>query len=48
MREQRQKVKKEHDTKFLKVEEYPPTNGNIYEDWMDNNESPHNLQQQQQ
>lgn len=48
MKEQRQKVKKEHDTRYPEVEEHPLTNGHVYEDQMDNNESPHNLQQQQQ
>ncbi len=33
MKEQRQKkVKKEHDTRYPKVEEHPPTNGDIYGD----------------
>jgi hypothetical protein len=36
MREQRQKVKKEHDTRFLEVEEHPLMDGDIYENWMDN------------
>jgi hypothetical protein len=31
MREQRQKVKKEHDTKFVEVEEHPLMDGDIYE-----------------
>jgi hypothetical protein len=31
MREQRQKVKREHDTKFLKVEDHSPMDGDIYE-----------------
>jgi hypothetical protein len=31
MREQWQKVKREHDTMFPKVEEHPPTDGDIYE-----------------
>jgi hypothetical protein len=48
MKEQRQKVKREHDTKFLEVEEHPLMNGDIYEDEMDNHESPQHLQQQQQ
>jgi hypothetical protein len=47
MRKQRQKIKRESDTMFPKVEEHPLTEGNIYQDWMDNNESQHNLQQQQ-
>jgi hypothetical protein len=46
LREQMQKVKKEHDTRFLDVEEHPLMDGDIYEDWMDNNESPQNLQHQ--
>ncbi len=37
MREQRQKVKREHDIRFLKVEEHSPMNGDIYEDQMDTN-----------
>jgi hypothetical protein len=41
------KGQKEHDTKFLEVEEHPSTNGDIYEDWMDNHESPQHSQQQQ-
>jgi hypothetical protein len=32
MREQRQKVKKEHDIRFPNVEEHPLANGDIYED----------------
>jgi hypothetical protein len=33
LKEQRQKVKKEHDTRIPKVEEqHPLTNGDIYED----------------
>jgi hypothetical protein len=35
MRDQWQKVKREHNTRFLKVKEHPLTNGDIYEDWMD-------------
>ncbi len=46
LREQRQRIKKEHDTP--KVEkQHPPTDGDIYEDQMDNNENPQNLQSQQ-
>ncbi len=45
LREQRQRIKKEHDTKIPKVEEqHPLTNGDIYEDQMDNHENPQNLQ----
>jgi hypothetical protein len=40
VREQRQRVKREHDTRIPKVEEHPSTNGDIYEDWMDSHESP--------
>jgi hypothetical protein len=40
LKEQRQRVKREHDTKILEVEEYPTIDGDIYEDWMDNHESP--------
>jgi hypothetical protein len=47
MRKKRQKVKREHDTKYPKVEEHPPTNGDIYEGWMGSNKSPQNLQKQQ-
>jgi hypothetical protein len=32
MKEQRQKVKKEHDTRYPEVEEHPLTNGHVYED----------------
>jgi len=32
MREKKQKVKREHDTKFPEVEEHPSTDGDIYED----------------
>jgi hypothetical protein len=32
MKEYRQKVKIEHDTKIPEVEEHPPTNEDIYED----------------
>jgi hypothetical protein len=45
MREQRQKIK-ECDTKPPEVEEHPLTDGDIYENWMDRNKSPQNLQQQ--
>jgi hypothetical protein len=38
MKEQKQKVKIEHNTKILEVEE-PQTNGDIYENWMDSHES---------
>jgi hypothetical protein len=31
MREQRQKVKRKHDTKILEFEENPQTDGDIYE-----------------
>jgi hypothetical protein len=46
MKEQRQKIKKERDIGSLEVEEHPLIEGNIYENWMDSNESPQNLQQQ--
>jgi hypothetical protein len=39
MKKQRQNIK-ECDTRSLKVEEYPPMKGDIYEDLMDSNESP--------
>jgi hypothetical protein len=45
MREQRQKIKRECDIRSLEVEEHPLIDGNIYENWMDNDESPQNLQQ---
>jgi hypothetical protein len=32
MRGKSQKIKKGHDTMFLKVEEHPPMDGDIYED----------------
>ncbi len=32
MREYKQKVKWEHDTRFVKVEEHSPMDGDIYED----------------
>jgi hypothetical protein len=32
MREQEQKVKREHDTKSPEVEEHPLMDGNMYED----------------
>jgi hypothetical protein len=44
IKEQKQKIKKEHDARFLEVEEPPPTKGDIYDNWMDINESPQNLQ----
>jgi hypothetical protein len=31
MKEQKQKVKREHDTRFPEVEGHPSTNGDIYE-----------------
>jgi hypothetical protein len=31
MREESQKIKKEHDTMFPEIEEHPPTDGDIYE-----------------
>jgi hypothetical protein len=44
MREQRQKVKREHDTRFIKAEEHSPMDGDIYEDLMDTIRSPQHLQ----
>jgi hypothetical protein len=44
IREQRQKITKEHDTRFLEVEEHTPTEGDTYENWMEINENPQNLQ----
>jgi hypothetical protein len=32
MREQREKVKREHDIRFLEAKEHPLTDGDIYED----------------
>jgi hypothetical protein len=32
IRKQRQKIKKEHDTRFLEVEEHPLMEGEVYED----------------
>jgi len=40
MREQRQKVKKEHDTRFPKVEKHPLMDEDIYENWMDSAGNP--------
>jgi hypothetical protein len=44
LREQRQKVKKEHDTMFLEGEEHLQMDGDIYEDWMDTIGSSHHFQ----
>ncbi len=35
LKEYKQKVKKEHDTRFLKGEEHLHMDGDIYENWMD-------------
>jgi hypothetical protein len=40
MREQMQKVNREHDSRFPKVEEHLWMDGDIYEDWMDTSGSP--------
>jgi len=40
LREQRQEVKKEHDTRFLETEEHLHFDGDIYEDWMETIGSP--------
>ncbi len=48
LKEQKQRVKREHDTKITEVEKYPLTNGDIYENQMDNHESPQHLQHQRQ
>jgi hypothetical protein len=40
MRKQRQKIRRERDTKSPEVEEHPAMEGDIYEDSMDNNENP--------
>jgi hypothetical protein len=48
LREQRQKVKKEHDTRFLEGEKHLQMDGDIYEDWMDTIGSSHHLQHSQQ
>jgi hypothetical protein len=44
MREQKQKIKRENDTKSPKFEEQPQMEGDIYENLMNNNGSPKNLQ----
>jgi hypothetical protein len=44
MREQRQKVKREHDTRFLKGEEHLQMDGDVYEDWMDTIGNPQHFQ----
>ncbi len=43
MREQRQKVKREHYTRFLKGEEHLQMDGDVYEDWMDTIGNPQHL-----
>ncbi len=43
-----QKVKKKHDTKISEIEEHPQMDGDIYENWMDNHESPQYFQHLQQ
>jgi hypothetical protein len=44
LREQRQKIKKEHDTRFLEGEKHLHLDGDIYEDWMDTTGSPQHFQ----
>ncbi len=40
LKEHRQNVKREHDTRFLEGEEYLYFDGDVYEDWMETTKSP--------
>jgi hypothetical protein len=44
LREQSQKVKREHDTRFLEGEEHLHFDGDVYEDWMETTIYPQHLQ----
>ncbi len=48
LKQQRQEVKEEHDTRFLEGEEHLHFDGNVYEDWMDTIASPQHFQHLQQ
>jgi len=43
LREQKQEVKEEHDTRFPKGEEHLHFDGNVYENWMETTTSPQHL-----
>jgi hypothetical protein len=43
VKEKRQEVKEEHDTRFPKGEEHLHFDGNVYEDWMETIASPKHL-----
>jgi hypothetical protein len=45
MKEQRQKIKREHDIRSLEIKEHPLIEEDIYENWMHSNKSSQNLQQ---
>jgi hypothetical protein len=47
-REQKQEVKREHDTRFPNGEEHLHFDGDVYEDWMETIASPQHFQHLQQ
>jgi hypothetical protein len=42
--EQKQKIRKEHDIRFIESDEHLHFDANVYEDWMETTTSPQHLE----